>query len=84
MIVKVCGITKSKQFFDLVELGVDMVGFNFYRPSKRFINKPVAPDNKSCERVGVFVNPTKAEVELTEVLQLLAAASCSIRSLKTR
>jgi phosphoribosylanthranilate isomerase len=62
MIVKVCGITKSLQFNRLDELGIAMIGLNFYPQSKRFINQPLAgiSHSYSADKVGVFVNPEQS------------------------
>lgn len=59
MIIKVCGITEAAQFNWLDELGIAMIGLNFYPQSKRFINQPLAGISRSstADKVGVFVNP---------------------------
>lgn len=59
--VKICGLTNLDDAMDAVELGADLLGFNFYPDSKRFI-KPMdyikiareIPNN--VQKVGVFVN----------------------------
>jgi phosphoribosylanthranilate isomerase len=60
MNLKVCGITTLEQFITLDELGVDMIGLNFYKPSKRFIDDLILPkkilENTRSKIVGVFVN----------------------------
>lgn len=64
MLVKVCGITDKKQYEQLIDLGIDMVGFNFYPPSKRYLSEKIAHDHKQRTlRVGVFVDPTEEEVD---------------------
>jgi len=59
MIVKVCGITQEDQYKLLEQQQVDMVGLNFYPPSKRFVTLPWSKPNQqtSTQRIGVFVNP---------------------------
>ena len=63
MIVKVCGIRTQDNLDQLSDLPVDMVGYNFYPPSKRYIREShrlISPHR--LKKVGVFVN------ESTEVI----------------
>ena len=62
MLVKVCGITRKKQLDALDNLGIEMVGLNFYPSSKRYIEEPLLNTGLKAKRVGVFVNPTVSEV----------------------
>lgn len=64
--VKVCGITNLKDALVCVRAGVDMLGFNFYRGSPRYI----APEEarriieqlpSEVKSVGVFVNEESPE-----------------------
>ena len=64
--VKICGITNLEDARSAIEAGADMLGFNFYRPSPRFI-EPAAVrkilesmrgeiEGRGITMVGVFVN----------------------------
>ena len=56
MILKVCGITQKEQYQQLSQLGVDMIGLNFYGKSPRFLREPILVDESVVQNVGVFVN----------------------------
>ena len=62
-VVKICGITNLEDALLSVRFGADMLGFNFYERSPRFIAPEIAagiirelPD--SINKVGIFVNDT--------------------------
>ena len=67
--VKVCGITDLGDALAALDAGADMLGFNFYARSPRYVSPSEArkiierlPGGVTC--VGVFVNePAPAEVE---------------------
>jgi len=67
--VKVCGITNVEDALAALDAGADMLGFNFYARSPRYVTPAEArkiierlPEGVSC--VGVFVNESApAEVE---------------------
>jgi phosphoribosylanthranilate isomerase len=60
-LIKICGITNFRDASICVEAGVEMLGFNFYPPSPRYI-KPEAAQKiieqlpQSILTVGVFVD----------------------------
>ncbi len=64
MKIKICGITNLNDALAAVDAGADMLGYNFYSKSKRYIsiNKCVEIQTELVERgmdvisVGVFVN----------------------------
>ena len=65
--LKICGITRAQDAFDLCEHGVTGIGINFWPQSKRYCSPSealtFAPQIQGkILRVGVFVNATEAEV----------------------
>jgi phosphoribosylanthranilate isomerase len=65
--VKICGITNWTDARRAVEAGAQFLGFNFYRPSPRYIQLAAArriirrlPDGIAA--VGVFVNESEANM----------------------
>lgn len=67
--VKVCGIKTVNEALAALDAGADMLGFNFYPKSPRYISVGQCRDIMSMMRkyshimyVGVFVNATVAEV----------------------
>jgi phosphoribosylanthranilate isomerase len=70
-LVKVCGITNLEDALAAIEAGADMLGFNFYARSPRYVTPADArrvverlPRSVSC--VGVFVNESSPE-EVSEI-----------------
>ncbi len=62
MIVKVCGILDQQNHEGISSCNVDMIGINFYKPSKRYIGEnqlEIVPNQK---RIGVFVKSSKEEI----------------------
>ena len=74
--VKICGITNIEDARLAVALGADMLGFNFYEQSPRYISPREARrliDDlpKDSENVGVFVNMEGSRIgELVDLLGL--------------
>jgi len=65
--IKICGVTNSDDARVCVELGADMIGFNFYPKSPRYIDPMVVRrivDVLPAEicAVGVFVDPDPFEI----------------------
>jgi len=64
--IKICGITNFEDAVAATEAGADMLGFNFYRPSSRYIEPDLVREivarlrsdsqNRSITMVGVFVD----------------------------
>jgi phosphoribosylanthranilate isomerase len=66
--VKICGVTQLEDAVAAAEAGADALGFNFYPKSPRYLSLAKAAGILKklpplVGRVGVFVNPTQAEVE---------------------
>jgi len=64
MIIKVCGITESSNLSAILSLEPQMLGFNFYPSSKRYVEGRLDPSEllkipESCHRVGIFVNESE-------------------------
>lgn len=65
--VKICGITRMQDAQHAVACGAEMLGFNFYRQSSRYIDPStaraiVASVPSSVECVGVFVNESPEDI----------------------
>lgn len=70
--VKICGITNAEDAFAAIEAGADMLGFNFYKRSPRYIEPVAAREiistirlgtkNSAVSMIGVFVDESIYEV----------------------
>jgi phosphoribosylanthranilate isomerase len=65
--IKICGVTNANDARACVELGADMIGFNFYRKSPRYIESTMVRGivdtlpPRTCA-IGVFVDADPAEI----------------------
>jgi phosphoribosylanthranilate isomerase len=82
-LVKICGITCLDDARAAVAAGADLLGFNFYRPSPRFIEpaevkkiiESLAAEtaDEPIDTIGVFVN----EVSADSIMRIVEAAGVS-------
>ena len=78
MLIKICGITNLEDARLAIDAGATALGFNFWRPSKRFIEPAAARTiidqlPAAILKVGVFVN----EASPQQVEQIAAQAGVS-------
>lgn len=78
--VKICGITDKANLIAAIEAGADFIGLVFYSDSPRHINQDdarrllnsIAPDLlKPITIVGLFVNPTDADLLVSDMLDMI-------------
>jgi phosphoribosylanthranilate isomerase len=79
--IKICGIKSVNDALAALDAGADMLGFNFYPKSPRYIDVGTCRDIMSVMRkyghiayVGVFVNASAAQVRATMETCALALA----------
>jgi len=65
--VKICGITRLEDALLAADAGADAVGFNFWRPGRRYVSPERAAEIAGAlpggiRRVGVFVDESAATV----------------------
>jgi len=63
MKLKVCGMKYPQNITEIESLKPDLMGFIFYKKSKRFFNQPEINLNNKVKRVGVFVNENIQEIK---------------------
>jgi phosphoribosylanthranilate isomerase len=66
--IKICGITNIDDANLAIQLGADMLGFNFYAPSPRYLTIERAEEiiqkiPTFVDTVAVFVNPSPTELK---------------------
>jgi len=69
--IKICGIKKLIDAVSAIEAGADMLGFNFYPKSVRFVEKETCAkitsilkkDYPQIKLIGIFVNSSLADVK---------------------
>ena len=77
--VKICGITNAADALAAVDAGANLLGFNFYEKSARYLTESAAAKIRSqvpenVESVGIFVNASAADIAaLCHSLELDAA-----------
>lgn len=75
-LVKICGLTNLEDTMLAIEMGADLLGFNFFPESPRFLDYPLAKSilqeiPPSIAKVGVFVNEYYQNiVDLVQELEL--------------
>lgn len=62
MIIKVCGIKEAENQRALASLDIDMIGYNFYVPSSRYLDHQLPDLPTHIKKVGVFVNVNLNEI----------------------
>ena len=63
MIIKICGLNDDANLLDISKLNPDMVGYNFYPNSSRYVTHPLPKINATINKVGVFVNENPEVIE---------------------
>jgi phosphoribosylanthranilate isomerase len=66
--IKICGITNLEDALTAVDMGADILGFNFYMKSPRYITidkalKIIDKVPTFVDTAGIFVNPTADYIE---------------------
>ena len=66
--IKICGITNATDGLQAAQLGADLLGFNFYPPSPRYLEPQAAAEiiaslSSRIISVGVFVNAGADSIE---------------------
>ena len=62
MIVKVCGMRDPENIRAVESLGIDVMGFIFWRPSSRHVGEVPSYLPRNCRRAGVFVDAALQDI----------------------
>jgi phosphoribosylanthranilate isomerase len=86
--VKICGITSVEDALMAVDAGAEMLGFNFYRKSPRFIGVEAAREivrnvRDRVECVGVFVNEAQP-CDVLAIVQEVGLATAQLHGDESR
>ena len=66
--IKICGMTNLEDCQTAIDLGVDFIGFVFYKKSARYVTPEMVREiseriNGKAKTVGVFVEETEDEID---------------------
>ena len=66
--IKICGVTKPADIDALNTHAIDMVGFNFYKPSPRYLDPLLGPQlaakcRPEMNRVALLVDPSDDDID---------------------
>ena len=66
--IKICGMTNLEDCQTAIDLGVDFIGFVFYKKSARYVAPEMVREisetiNGKAKTVGVFVEETEDEID---------------------
>jgi len=62
MIIKVCGMRDAENIRAVEALGIDVMGFIFWKPSSRYVGAKPAYLPEHCRRAGVFVDASVEDI----------------------
>lgn len=62
MIIKVCGMREPENIRAVEALGIDLMGFIFWKPSSRYVGAVPSYLPRNCRRAGVFVDAAPQDI----------------------
>lgn len=62
MIIKVCGMREPENIRAVEALGIDLMGFIFWKPSSRYVGAIPSYLPRNCQRAGVFVDAALQDI----------------------